>query len=130
MTTEENKLKAFSQPKIGKVAGFVLRPFTAQSLIILQQVKNGFLAKITSEDPDIFFHIASFIFVHVEHLETVKDLIKDMEAFRSAVTDFSAQISVLDLVNSTQEIKKILDEAMLGQDYEIQPEANGTESPN
>lgn len=130
MTTEENKLKAFSQPKIGKVAGFVLRPFTAQSLIILQQVKNGFLSKITSEDPDIFFHIASFIFVHVEHLETVKDLIKDMEAFRSAVTDFSAQISVLDLVNSTQEIKKILDEAMLGQDYEIQPEANGTESPN
>jgi hypothetical protein len=127
-TTDDSKINSFIAPESNAVAGFSLRPFTAQSLLFLQKTGSGFLGQIDSNDPDLFFHIASFLYIHTAPVEDIKKAITDMAVYRDKVIDFSAKISVSEMIKSAESIKKIIEDSMVGQNYQIDSEND--DSPN
>ena len=119
MTTEEQKLQVFNEatPMVG---GFKLKPFTAQSLLLLQQTKNGFLGELKQDDPELFFHITAFIYIHVKPFSEIKMVSGNPEEFKNKVIEFSENLSVTDLMKSADTIKTIIEKAVVGNDYQIE----------
>lgn len=116
ITSEVEKLQAFIEPTT-VVAGLSLRPFTAASLIIMRQTGNGLLK---SDESNIEFDVAAFLYAHSADRQQVVKTSKDAEAWRDAVMEFSQGMSVRDFVKAASEIKNILEQAMVGQDYAIE----------
>lgn len=129
-STEEKKLEAFTDPDIHSVAGFKLKPVTAQSLHFLKHTKSGLLrSALDSEDPDFFYHIASFIYLHTETVETIKDLLQDPEEYRDRIVDLLGKIRVKDLIDAAGKIRILLEKSAVGDDYEILQE-DGDQNSN
>lgn len=120
------KLSALVEPP-PQVLGMQLRPFTAGSLILLQIVKNPLLDG-TANDDDLFFHVASFIYIHKADLSEVRKCIRNREKFEENVFKFAETFSVKDLIASAQDIKGIIEKSVAGLDYQVEDEGN--KNPN
>jgi hypothetical protein len=126
---DELKLKEFVAPEAIMVGKHALRPFTATSLILLQEIGSPLLdqAKMAAGVPDIFFQIAAFIYLHAGDPKDVRRAVKDKEGFRDAVLDFTSDMDMVALAKAATSVQEILQRAVVGMDY--QPEAGGP-SPN
>lgn len=129
MSIETEKAAAFIAPEQITVAGHDLRPFTAASLILLQQIESPLLdsKKLADGVPDIFFHIAAFIYLHAGDVREVRRAVMDKEAFRDAVLDFTGEMSMEQLSQASAAIQGILQKAVVGMDYQAE---DGGSSPN
>lgn len=129
MTIEEQKISAFTEPESPlTIGGHKLKPFTAQSVLLLQQVRSGFLYGLPEDPFEIIVHVAAFIFIHVKPFSELKTIVRNADAFRDAVTDFMGPIPANDLINSVELIKDIMDKGMIGNDYQV--EESGKSDPN
>jgi hypothetical protein len=129
MSNDTEKAAAFIEPEQIKVGGHVLRPFTAASLILLQQIESPLLdsKKLAEGVPDIFFHIAAFIYLHAGDVREVRRAAMDKEAFRDAVLDFTGAMTMEQLSSASGSIQTILQRAVVGMDYQAE---DGGSSPN
>jgi hypothetical protein len=118
IANEVEKLAAFIEPA-PKVAGLALRPFTAASLIILRKTGNKLLA---GDESNVEFDVAAFLYAHTDTPKQVRESSATAEAWESAVLTFADTLSVRDFITAANEIKGIMERAMVGQDYAVDQE--------
>lgn len=101
------------------VAGFPLRPFTGGSLILLQKAKNS-LINTQVGSADLFFDIASFIYIHTEDIKTVRRALLNWDEYQIKVMEFADKINIPDLIQAASEIRVIIEKAAAGLNYQVQ----------
>ena len=123
----EEKLESFVVKDEFVIAGIKLRPFTAGSLIMLQMIKNPLVMQDQEGlERDAFYHIASFFFIHAGDLDQVRSVVSNESEFKMSVIKFAEGFSAGELINSGELIKKMIESATVGQDYNVE----GEPSPN
>jgi hypothetical protein len=115
---EVDKLAAFVDPN-PTVAGLELRPFTAASLILMKRTVNGLLQ---GKDDNIEFDVAAFLYLHSTKQSEVVKAARSTESWEGAVLEFAGKLTIPDFVKASKEIRGIMEQAMVGQDYQVQTE--------
>lgn len=109
------------------VAGLVLRPLTAGTLILLKQTKNPLLTGSLTEDKE--FHVAAFIYIHSGDPRTVRKAAASDTTFREAVLEFADSLSVADFAKAAGQVKDICEKSVIGMNYEVEG-GGGNDHPN
>lgn len=113
-----NKVQSLVAPPT-VIGDYTLRPFTAGSLIMLQMVKNPLVDQTVSTD-DLFFHIASFIYIHTEDRTIVQKAVINLDTFREKVIDFADGLKVTDIIAAANQIREIIERAATALNYEVE----------
>jgi hypothetical protein len=121
-TRSELKNEVFVQPA-PEVCGMKLRPFSASSLILLKKTKNPIISGDTRDVDDIEFHIAGFLFIHAAPLSEVRKASFKPDLFEEKVLEFAERMSIRDFSLAVKQIERIVTEASVGNDYEVEGDA-------
>lgn len=116
--SEIGKIEVFIDTSMN-IGGYTLRPYTADSLLLLMYTKNGFVQP-TREEHETLYHVAAFIYLHVEELSKIYAVVKKPDEFFAAVNDFCQTLTQQALLDAIPLVQKIISDGVVGQDYKIE----------
>lgn len=121
-----DKLDSFVKPDSNLIAGIDLKPLSAGRLAILQRVNNPLLVKSSSEvaDNELVYHMAAFIYVLHDDIEKLRAMSRNPDLFDKSVIAFMDDLNISDIAKMSESIQAIINEAMVGQDYEAEGESS------
>ena len=117
----DEKLQAFTAPD-PEVGGITMRPFTAMSLILLRQTGNRLLDGVEAEG--IEYDVAAFLYIHTAPRDQVLAVAADKGKFQRAVLEYADGLTLGDFTKAAKEIRRQIEGAMAGQDYQVEDQEN------
>lgn len=114
------KEAVFIQPP-QDIGGLSARPMTAETLIILKQTGNALIKGGGGNGTEL--DVAAFLYIHTADPREVRRVAFDADKFRERVLEFAGTIKVSDFAKAAELIKRIVEQSVVGMDYEVEGES-------